>query len=381
MREVKLLGASNRGVPQLIKMQYLFLKECCGYTFVSQQNTTGDFTTTEKTGTNGAFAGTDFVFTDATAASFVVGDVGKWILIVDATNPVNNGWYKITGYTDASNITIDFRSGGTEYPTAASGLTWFIMDETYQITSTVGDYVRCNTPHADGWDLELKYVTGGSSSKINYRLSMNADWTATGKILGPAWFNLEGGGTNDMYNYIFADTGGTYVMFYQFHTSAGGNCGAGVAKIDPEYETGHPAVERWSLMGPNSISGSTSSTYFSRHYDNWAYNRVWREHSNAERRSYHLDPSEWDYNYTFTGRAANEINVRTGKNDIRPGTILQVDTDNGADEYEIPGSLTGHYSIRNNVGVRTTITNVSAKDMIHLYDGTAIDWPGLTPQF
>jgi len=356
------------------------LKNCCGYTFVSQQNSTGDFTTTEKTGVNGSFSGASFVFTDGTAASFVVGDVGKWLLVVDATNPKNNGWYKITGYTDASDVTIDFRSGAAEFPTAQAGLTWFVMAEGYQVTSTVNDYVRAQTSHADSWQVEFKYVSGGANSKIDMRVSVNADWTATGKILSTSEFNLQGAGANDTYNYMVAESTGTFFMGFQF-TTAAGNCGAGVAQVSPAFETGHAVTERWSLFGPASITGNTATQYLTRHWANWGYNRVWRDYLLANRTAQVMELTHNTNDLGFCDNSTNEVNVRTTKNDVLAGSVIIVDADNTSDAYEIPGMVSGSYMIRDTLATRGTVDNAGTKDLIHLFDGIAIDWPSLTPQY
>jgi|WetSurMetagenome_2_1015567.scaffolds.fasta_scaffold01389_7 hypothetical protein len=376
-REVRLGSTTNLSIPTLIKFWNLWLQKCCGYTFAAQLSTSGSFNTYEKTGTDGVFSGADFKLTDATAASFVAGDTGKWVLVTDPANPVNNGFYKAT-YVDASNLTIDFRSAATEYPTAATGLSWWLLAENYDVTATVNDYVRLQTPHVDGWQVELKYVNGGNTSKIAITLSVNGVWGAGQKILGPALYNLHYAST-DAYNYIIANTEGTYFFAFEF-TTGGGNLGCGWSRIVTEYETGHPAIEKWALFGPASISGTAASIYLTRHYDNWGYFRLWRDHYGVERRGYIQEISNNAYDSGFC-YGSGEVNVRTSKNDVIYGSVLLVDTTNLYDEYECPGLVGGTYQVRKGLSARQAISQVATRDMFHTYDGILIDWPGVTPQY
>ena len=62
-----------------------------------------------KTGTHGSIATASAgsaVFTDATASSFVAGDVGKYLIVTGAHLAQNNGAFLITAYGSATHVTI-----------------------------------------------------------------------------------------------------------------------------------------------------------------------------------------------------------------------------------------------------------------------------------
>ena len=386
MREVLLAGATNRGVPVLIKMWNLFLQKVCGYTYVSQDGNAGDFNTYEKNGTNGSFGGADFNFTDSVAGAFVAGDVNKWLLVVDSTNAVNCGWYKIIAYVNANTVTIAFRSGATEYPTAASSLSWYVLGETYDMPATLNDYVRIQTPHVDGWQIEFRYVVGGANSKINLYLSVNGVWGAGQKVLSAPLFNLDTRGTGDMYNYMIAETNGTFFLCWQIYTPTGYNDACGVSKIITEFESGHPAIEKWCLMG-SEYAGSTEYRC-SRWPDDLGWIRMWRESLQSQKRCRWLEITDNANDSSFCyNTTANEKNVRTtlyygtDKNDIMLGCYVMVDEDNAQDLYEMPGLLTGIYMVRSNLTAKTAVSHDGTRDLYHINDGLMVDWPGVTPQF
>ncbi len=170
------------GFPFASKCLALFLQNVLGYTNAVESVFSGSYFSTEKSGVNGSIniTATDKTFRDTTAASFVVGDTGKWLLLVDNTNPRNSGFYKVT-HVDANNVTLDFRSGAAEYPTQNLGanLSWWLLADNYQVPITDQDYFRLRTPHAAGWEIEVLYVDPGVDQGYEVRLSVDANWAGS----------------------------------------------------------------------------------------------------------------------------------------------------------------------------------------------------------
>jgi len=396
MREVcPKSSLSNYGTFAYIKFFALFLEKCCGYTFVSESVNTGSFRSTEKTGTGGAFAGSTFTFTRSGGDStFASTDLGKWILILDATNPVNCGWYRIIGYTDANTIAIDFRSLPSEYPVAASSLSWWLMADNYANPSSDGNYIRLQTPHADGWQIQLMATYSGN--ELALRLSLNGDWTATGKILpgtgdlSPAYPRIKGnyGGGENLWCFGLANTEGTMLHLWTYGPTLWYQpqhmCS--VSLIEPFDSQHDVASERWALQGVNLGSGGNYFVNPWAHYDSrylqWGNLVTWQERFNvAKNYCYPLDPTRsWEGEGFSYSSGHNEANARTGKNDYIDGTLMVKDYTNARDDYEIFGIVRGAYRMRRGFSAHKPLSRVTAKDTLHIANGLAVDWPGITPQ-
>jgi hypothetical protein len=389
MREVRLTAsAARRGSAFYSKMLCWWLYNILGYTNFSESigGGGGSYNPSAATGTNGVLSNANFNLVDSTYASFSAGDVGKWVLIKDLTNPVNSGWYKITAYVDANTVTIDFRSGATEYPTAATGLSWWMLAEDANTPVTNDDYWRLRTPHADGWEIEyFLYPSFG----IRVRVSLNADWTATGKILerpgdgtsGYKWdghTNLADGAS--AYWYAEGTTEGSRLNTWMYDTSnPSGISALSVAKLVP-YETSpaHTAAELWLLVGngaAHNVGGQQLTRGVSATTDWNGF--VWREADASVRRCYVL---EW-YAYDTYFSKMTENNSRTGKIDLKPGVQFIVDYNNSINMYEVQGTLPVFEECRDNLAKMQTIDDAGTKDKAHLKSGFVVPWPGVTPQY
>ncbi len=91
--------------------------------------------------------------------SFIAGDIGKVVCIWDPTNPKNSGAYKITSAVGGV-ATLDLRSG-TAVLTAASGLSWRMIDLTKAPDSTTDTGMRgagfgLQSPHSSKWRFFLR---------------------------------------------------------------------------------------------------------------------------------------------------------------------------------------------------------------------------------
>jgi len=359
-----------------------------GYTNFSESIGGGGGTydpTGAATGTNGVLSNANFNLVDSTYALFVPGDVGKWVLIKDLANPVNSGWYKITAYIDANTVTIDFRSGATEYPTTASGLSWWMLAEDAATPITNNDYWRLRTPHADGWEIEHE-LSNVYAYGIRVRVSLDADWTASGKILQrpgdgnfgykySGHYNLATG--NDVLWYAEGTTEGTRLNTWMYSTGATAYVAAiSIAKLIP-YETSptHTTDELWVLVG---ASYPPSGELLVRGTSNYEWNGfVWRENDYSVNRCYVL---EWSADGTFFSKMT-ENNARTGKIDLKPGVQFILDFQNVEAKYEVLGTLPVFEECRDNLTKMQTIDDAGTKDKVQLHAGFVVPWPGVTPQF
>lgn len=381
LREIHLQnGSPYAGYAFYSKMLCWWLYNVLGYTNFAQSVSSGSYDPTgAATGTNGALSNANFNLVDSTYGAFSSGDIGKWVLIKDLTNPLNSGWYKITAFVDANTVTIDFRSGPSEYPTTASGLSWWMIAEDASVPNTVGDYWRLRTPHTDGWELEVELNSDTSGGLLHIRLSLNADWTGSGKILGDVLMGHDSqNDASQFYWYAEGDTEGSHLHVY-WHGTSGGNRLWSIGKVAP-YETSptHPASELWALAGAGS-SPSYTSQLIDRNAG-WTP-RVWRERDASNNTASVI---EWGYNggaEGFTQWGSNEANARTGKTDIRPGVDLAVDYLNASDKYELIGVMGGLEECRNNFSKMQTLDDAGTKDKVHVRDGILLPWPGVTVQF
>lgn len=391
LREMRFLQSPARsGSAFFAKCLCLWMYRVLGYTNFTEDvsgeagNETYDPTDAsygyEKTGANGVLNNTNFNFVDATASAFTAGDAGKWLLIVDTTNPENSGWYRVASYTDATTVVIDFRSGATEYPTAQSGLAWYLMDEDYETPIVSGSYFRLRTPHTDGWEVEVKLA---GSRHYEIRVSLDHDWTASGKILDlrQYWHNSNVD-ANTQYCYAEGESSGAHLNLWWQNTGGGTGLWT-MGKVTP-YETmpTHPAEELWVAGGYTSISANSvdHTEKDDAAGNNW-YGEVWRNAMMASRNVYCV---EWTRSTSALGvflDPANTVNQRTGKNDIGPGITVITDFQNNIDEYELLGELKGNEQIRANLARQQTIDDAGTKDKIHIRNGWLFPWPGFTAQY
>jgi hypothetical protein len=384
LREISsTLTASGTGIPFYMKCLALFLKKLVGYTNeIESIGGGGSFFSYDDTGANGEFNLTsiDKDFRDSTFNDFQIGDIGKWILVIDTNK--NAGIYKITARASTTTVTLDFRTGVAEYPTQTTGLTWYMFDESVGVPSTSGDYFRIRTPHSFGWEIECQYnSTDGNTGKcIRVRVSTNADWTASGKILGPIYYGTANTKTNWFYSEV--DSGGEWINTMVHQATDGRYMGSCVSNLIL-YDTTHDNVEKIALMG---CSSGAVANYGANHFiQNTTANTIGHGYGWVTRRSSQKDMYMAGITYngqsnSFCNFAWSVNNRNTGKWDTVSGVNVILDYDSTEDLYEIIGRLKSFYLTATAVGVRTAFTDVTVKDMFHFNGGLAITWPGFTPQ-
>lgn len=123
--------------------------------------------------------GSDGILTNpdqfSTAGSYTPNqrDVGRWLVIWDATNPKNTGWYKIIANLGGGSIQVDMRSATATF-TNQGGLTWRIVDVENQWRGA-----RPNHQQSSGFGIESIHGTAwrlfwrmANTATTNY----NFDW-------------------------------------------------------------------------------------------------------------------------------------------------------------------------------------------------------------
>jgi hypothetical protein len=401
MREVKFTQSPPYGgCPIAMKLMCYFMRYILGYTnFAEGIGGTGSFGTHEKTGTVGSLTGSSFRFTDLTS-KFIAGDVNKWLLIVDTVHPENCGWYRISAFVDADNVDIAFKTDPTEYPTAATGLTWYMVGETYDVPDTNQDYFRLRTPHIDGWEIELRYDTS-SLTTIVTRMSLDQNWTSGGKILGDTWGtpSITAAEANYVNWYVEGDDAGDKLNIFSLYANGGSGdarCMCSIGRVIPwDTSLNHAPEELWVLIGPAIYSYGTWNKIV-RLWDinypmYWPNFYIWRNlygsDYGAKKDGHLLEWSSGGYTDGFTAFASRQLNARRGVEDVMEGSHAIADFKRqSADntkfrQFEYIGLVLGHQSVRSNLTAMQTINYAGGvKNRIHISGGILLPWPGFTPQ-
>ena len=339
------------------------------------------FFSTEKNGSNGEIniSGSDFNFKDATASAFVSGDANKWLLVADTNNSWNCGLYKISTYVDADTVTIDFRSGATEYPTQRispnDDIVWHVLADDYQVPDRNDEWFQITTTHTYGWAIEVKRNPASASHQgIIVRAAVDGSFAGT-KLLTSVYIGVENSDTT--YFYSFVDE--TFVTLVAYESTSGTYNGFTLSNIIP-LEAEKTSDNLLALMGcvsSNSADWGTNGTFNVAFGTMVAAGSTWN-YSQAMR-CYTCDLSYRNSSEGFRNDSSGDVNVRTSKYDLFYPLLMQ-DYNNAEGFYERLGTLTGFYIGTKNASARTAIDNASTKDKIHMANGHYLDWPGVTPQ-
>jgi hypothetical protein len=347
-------------------------------------------------------SGSDFNFRDNTNSPFLVGHVGWWILLKDPTNPKNSGWYRISAYVDASNVTIDYRSGATEYPiqNTSNNMSYWMMAEDNETPDTLTDEWQLRTPHADGWEIKFElhanhylwvtvaldtFVVG---NKVLTTQNLAVPPGALMKNLGDS-----GGLTpSDVYRYaVGADDGSSFTLWWHHQTGTAANALA-IAKLTPwETSPAHTAAELWVLSGNESVPSSNSGSFYRGTVNpvSGAHTGlVWREWDASVVRAYLMEWSSLNSNegLILNSLTTSENNARTGKIDLKPNdhwaTVPATlpGTETAPYKYEFLGTTNQWEGCRYNLTKMQTIDDAGTKDKCHIYQGFVVPWPNVTPQ-
>jgi len=389
-----------------MKATAIFLQNVMGYTFQSTNCGAGrSWVSTEKNGTNGSFGGSDWIFTESSSEPFSTSDADKYLVVRDDTNPRNGGIYRIRRYISSTQVEIDFKSDFYyEWPTASTGISWWVVARTYELPSAHGDQVRLQSRHSTGWAVELNYhstynavwvrvaVTGDWGGKVitSGSPSLGYGFTTTSSSCGAIW-NAEG------------DYDGEWLHLWlkqvdyntSFDESVGGVCGGiMISRIDP-IESGHSSDELLVVCGNTNAGFLTAwlQNGFNRSTDDRSSGHVaaWSDNLNSVLDGYMLESTAAGWGNGFSHNYYRQPNRRIGnKIELVQGTIVILDPNNVKASYQILGRIKGHYTSRafcsglgrcGTIGYRhLPLTKDSSKDLLMIQDGWIIAWPGVTPQ-
>jgi len=380
IRELQTTGGGTTGVPFAMKAIYLFLRHCIGFTAV---DVAALWDMVEKTGSNGQLSATDKNFIDSTAASFVVGDVGKWIL-VQSTDALNAGWYKITAYVDANTVTIDFRSATLEYPHVETGLTWKLLAATYQLPA-VSDYFTIASPSVKAWQLKLLYGTA-TNPRIDVYVSMGGNWHPTRYIgsatAATAWF------------YCAASSDGTSVSILMHNSTTTAIHNAVLVTEVTPYDIGHSTDEQLAVFGTTSTAyyyagaGGNGSCWRNADVNYMGYGTMRDSKRAAFYPLYMVDATYSGCANSFPNWTSREKNARLSAGgpdrfDVFKGFVVITDYDNVDGRYELLGRLAEpDICLHTGTNVRTAFNSPGTDllDYFHFRHGICWPWPGITPQ-
>jgi len=365
-----------------------FLERVLGYTFDTESVAASfSFRTAWSTGTDGELTATDKTF-KATGIGDNL-DAQRFLVIVSTTG-WNGGIYKFVSRTSADEVVIDTRTGVAEFPTAQTGLTYYVVRTEADRPYTDGDYIRLISPA--GWAIELKLDYSSNYKVCGVRISPNNTWTGVNaKIIGPVWFGQGGSNyyeqtTTNWYLYFLGNTEGTLLHMW-LENANGGNWIVSIGSIVP-VETVHPADELMLLTGPTMSLGSYNdnskaaawATRDTGIYGCFGNGFVWTDAKRIARQVWAMENGYGALNTGFS-KKGGEINQRTGKNDLMIGTLYMLDAANAYEEYEYLGFVNHHLSGRSNLARRSAMDVDGNKDKYHISDGIIVEWPSVTPQF
>jgi hypothetical protein len=325
------------------------------------------------TNTTGGLDG--WVLTDSGFGSFTQAMLGSVVCVVDPTNAVNNGVYRIIRYINANSVELDFRAdpNNGEAFTAASGLTWYLWADTYELPQSTNDYGRLDSPHSSGWAIEFKMPwTVASTAEIRISIAVDGNWGGS-RILGVKQIGLSSGNTVDGGQLCMeVDTDGDYLnMWMNMITGEAEDATCqpsgvsvwNITTIEPDRED----YEKVVLFGPSS--NNPQSVTFTR-LDSQNYmggGRIWDEPTQTDRECWLVEPSYRQSADGYSGTATstyvggsslinqrepnNRLRARAGrypwdlgKVEVWDGSLVIVDPDNlsATGSYEIVGWTNGH---------------------------------------
>jgi len=397
-------GEPRNGFSLWVKQIVMMMYHIGGFTNFSESVSGGtwDPTSFTKSGSDGYFTGSDKRFTDNVASSFTVTDTGSYILIKDTTYPRNSGWYKMT-YVDSSNIDLDFRSGATEYPDASGGLSWWTLDKLSGFPAGNGDY--CRIRGDTGWEIEFKnyyHVGQWQRTNIDIRVSMDGDWSGSGKIVG-SWrygtgSTYETDISAEQVRYMIVDTDASTIIFWQEFSVDGGNIGFAHVPVIP-YESIPPRdnTEKYAMAGsgygPTVIGTNLISITWAQSGNRYWGDGVrhWNEQNGGnDRELWPIDYSRWASAQGLIGWTGREINARSGRWDVLNGIPMWADISNSNNEHTPFASMGEINNLMFTIpGWSVAVSPRAALDIdsadgyaFHISYGIGVIWPlNITPQY
>lgn len=260
----------TRGVMILLYFYYRYL---LGYTYIDSKGTFDFDGCQDDEGTDGVLTNSDFTFT-AASANFQVGtDEAKFIVILDTTNEVNCGIYKITAVNSTTEVVIDYYS--SSYPVAATNLSWWLVDSTIGSSLTTNEGVVFDAAHSSGasWTMYMHIQDAGNAeSRPYFEFSSGDDswdavahdWKGSAVRFSRELAPHSGYAPSDLSPKIYAYGDTDFNLFLlAYHINAGADHvqGAGWCVLDLAFETvpAHNPDNRFYVFGMNGTNSNVDA--------------------------------------------------------------------------------------------------------------------------
>ena len=355
-----------------------------------------------------------WVLTDA-GATFTNLAAGNFVCVVDATNAVNNGVFRIIQVISATQVELDFRADDNngEAFTAASGLTWFGWGAGFEIPATDGDWFRLNSPHATTWGIEMTRSAWSTTVEMDIRVAVDGDWTGSKMLSGKETGFDDSVGSTVLCMEV--DTGGEYLNYWAnsvpgTQANLAGNTANGFIVCDvTAIEPDRLPIERIALFGPEAVTfwqqtwmKRFNTTIASTNTSDIGSGRVWDDGVQVQRRCYFVgvshnfstDGFNGDYlkeaNHRLANRTAGEPPWDVPRNEVFDGSLIIQDPDHTSTVFgfEFVGWAKGHLTARwldkwstnsnNRYNVQCSQGGGSG-NKIYVFDGFVFGWPdGIT---
>lgn len=352
-----------------------------------------------------------WVMTDSTASVFVQGtDEGKWCVVVDPTNPVNNGVYRVLRVLSADAVELDFQANkdnGEAFVATGSTLSWYMFKNDYDMPSTAGNYFQLESPA--GWAVRFYQ----NNYYWDIRVAVDGSWS-NGREIGNSrfdWYASLSNGRGQVN--LEVDSSGKYINLWC--TSPQSNyqpeglvnqCATFIDTIDPI----EPETEAWECVvifgsvGTNP-NGSAQLRRFASATNGIALGRAWDERNFVQ---YEVSMVDQSYSNSAEGHREpiyqawlTEPNRRLaprsyelGKTELWEGAWVLKDRYNTSwdGKYEWLGRMTGHltsrsmerWTNRDNYANYPYVPDIQCsmsgvKDKLHISAGFVVNWPaGIT---
>lgn len=379
---------------------YYFLRRMLGFTLIQEYvnsvynpsagQKSFEYHHNTRTGTDGVFSGSDLNFTSA-SNPFVAGDVNKFICVVDGTNDVNCGIYQIKTYNSAGSVAIDFLVPVGTYPTAATGLTWYVIDGSTLAPTSANDWAVLQSPH-DTYPFQVKIrlvdssVTTPIGTGMKYSPEGSAwdtsahNWT-TGKAVITQEYKVVRGNYTYQHGkvYAYGNTDGSFFAFFPWINNATGYKHFHCASILTPFETSptRTARERFGVFGTKllSVDSGNADRGIANDYS-MGQGQVFSELGFTTVNANWMDYR--DGNSQSFLRRSMSTNHRSSKREGLPIWILG-DPAN-ANFLSAPwGYMNSSYISIGTVQSISEMTGFDSNNRIHFRDDIVLPWPGVTP--
>lgn len=388
-----------------MKAYAMFLEYVCGFTFQTETVATRSYRSYSKSGTQGAFNGTDWTFSDA-SNPFDVSDVDgyggvySYIVIKDnssASNALrNSGVYKVRRYISAGQIEIDYQADlSSEFPFASSNLSWWIFKSGSE-PNTNGHYITLQSPHATGWAVKITDFEGYAGPGYTPSFSADGNWGGIKVQNGPKISISNGNlGTDYIFHMWAADDGSYIYAGVRESNSEGGvndqtttTNGFAVTEIDP-VESGHSAEELIAFMAGN-YGSANSFVNFDADSEGIGQAYIWSDIGQRFVNAYPCDLSYSGDGVSFKNWWLREVNWRIGgKLQVQDGLMLVMDYQNSQDHYAYYGRYK-HWKFINRLQasdaadttgyhINIPVNYGGTRNYFLLRDGWLLPWPNITP--